>query len=328
MDSDQADESTLGWLIWLCSDALAQFLESLPPFFSAPAHSPSDIDDISDEELLRRFREGSKFKFPSTAIGTNNVSRVTEHTVMKSGQDFEEDIDYPSEALVLQLVAEQTSIPVPRVRRLLKAKDGTPYMALEHIPGHQLSFVWPTLSWFGRIRIAFKMHSYIRQLRKIRHPRSSIPGPMGIPGEGGRICPSPLWGLFDRRGPFATYADLTYFFNERLARLLKSERKQPPSLETLTTFDDTQPLVLTHQDLNPRNFIVGDDGHLWLVDWAWAGFYPPWFEYVTMRWQARNEEDVIGKKNPEWDAIIPFVCGRFFEHWRWIARISKALNWT
>ncbi|KIM44982.1 hypothetical protein M413DRAFT_442945 [Hebeloma cylindrosporum] len=320
----QREESTLKWVAWLCSDALAHILESLLPL-SAPGHSPSDIDDISDEELFRLAREGSKFKLPSTAICTNNISRVTEHTVLKSAQDMEDDTDYPSEALVLQLVAQQTSIPVPRVRRLLKAEDGTPYIAMEHIPGHQLSFVWPTLSWFGRIRVAFRMHSYVRQLRKIKHPRSAIPGPMGVPGEGGRICPSPLFGPVVFRGPFATYSELTGFFNERLARLLQSGSTSP--LDTLA-FDDSQPLVLTHQDLNPRNFIVGDDGHLWLVDWAWAGFYPPWFEFVAMRRQAGNEEDVTGKKNPDWDAIIPFVCGWFFEQARWIAHISKALYWA
>ncbi|KIM44985.1 hypothetical protein M413DRAFT_442946 [Hebeloma cylindrosporum] len=319
-------ESTPKRVIWFCSDTLARILERIKPS-STPRHSPSDIDDIPDEKLLQLVRN-SEFQFPSTAIGTHNVSRVTEHTVMKMAQDRDEGVEYPSEALVLQLVAQQTSIPVPQVRRFVKAKTAL-YIAMEHIPGEQLSAVWPTLSWFGRVRIAFKMHSYIRQLRKIRHPRSSIPGPMGVPGEGGRICPSPLWGpIVELRGPFATYADLTHFLNGRLALILKSERKQPPSLETLTTCDDTQPLVLTHQDLNPRNFIVGDDGHLWLVDWAWSGFYPPWFEFVAMRRQAENEELVTGQKNPEWDAMVPVVCGWFFAQERWIDRIYESLNWS
>ncbi|KIM44979.1 hypothetical protein M413DRAFT_25370 [Hebeloma cylindrosporum] len=323
----QAEGSRLNRVIWVCSDALARVLECILPL-SSPRHSPSDIDDISDEELLRLDRGGSKFKLPSTSIGTHNISRVTEHTVMKAVQGMETESDHPSEALVLELVAQQTSIPVPYVRRLVKSEDGTPYIAMEHIPGEQLLFVWPTLSWFGRARIAFTMHSYIRQLRKIRHPRSTVPGPLGGP-DGGKFCPSPVFGpVVDTRGPFATYADLTHFFNERLALTLKSERKQPPSLETLTTFDDSQPLVLTHQDLNPRNFIVGDDGYLWLVDWAWSGFYPPWFEFVAMRRQSENEEGVTGQKNPKWDAMIPFVCGWFFTQERWIARIGRSLYWA
>jgi len=132
----------------------------------------------------------------------------------------------------------------------------------------------------------------------------------------------------ETRGPFARYADLTHFFNERLTLSLKSEHKPVSSLDSLTTFDDSQPLVLTHQDLNPRNFIVGDDGHLWLVDWAWAGFYPPWFEFVATRKQAKNEERVTGGKNPEWDAMIPFVCGWFFGQEKWRNRMARSLDWA
>jgi thiamine kinase-like enzyme len=33
-------------------------------------------------------------------------------------------------------------------------------------------------------------------------------------------------------------------------------------------FDYFEPLVLTHQDLNVRNVIVGEDGRLWIVDWG------------------------------------------------------------
>lgn len=231
-----------------------------------------------------------------------------------------EESNHLSETLALELVAQQTSIPVPHVRRLVQSKYSK-VIAMEHIPGKQLSVVWPTLSWSGRVRIAFIIHSYIRQLRKIQHPRSTIPGPLGGPDEGGKICQSPLFGqVVETRGPFKTYADLTHFFNDRLARTVKSEArtlesqgKPPSSVDSPTTFDDSQPLVLTHQDLNPRNFIVGDDGHLWLVDWAWAGFYPPWFEFVAMRRQTENEERVTRKKNPDWDVMIPFICGQFFE---------------
>jgi len=109
---------------------LTQILERVLPFF-APRHTvsnfvyfsfqPSDIDNISDEELLRLRKKGSGFELSSTDFGTHNIRRVTEHTVMKAPQDVEEET-YPSEALALQLVAQQTSIPVPPVRRLVKSK--------------------------------------------------------------------------------------------------------------------------------------------------------------------------------------------------------------
>lgn len=69
-------------------------------------------------------------------------------------------------------------------------------------------------------------------------------------------------------------------------------------------FDDSAPLVFTHQDINMRNLIVGDDGCLWLIDFGWAGWYPLWFEYVVMKRQAENEEGVTGRKEPFRDALI------------------------
>ena len=93
-------------------------------------------------------------------------------------------------------------------------------------------------------------------------------------------------------------------------------------------FDDSAPLVLTHQDLNMRNFIVGDDGRLWVIDWAWARFYPLWFEFVVMRRQSENEEILTGKKEAQWDAMIPFICDPYFKQKQWLIRAGRSLTWA
>ena len=56
-----------------------------------------------------------------------------------------------------------------------------------------------------------------------------------------------------------------------------SEGTPSTSLDSLTTFDNSPPLVFCNQYLNPDNSIVADDGRLWLMDWPVAGsyFYPP-----------------------------------------------------
>lgn len=43
------------------------------------------------------------------------------------------------------------------------------------------------------------------------------------------------------------------------------------------------PLVFTHQDLAPRNMIVDERRHLWLLDWDHSGWYPAYFEYASMQ---------------------------------------------
>jgi hypothetical protein len=30
-----------------------------------------------------------------------------------------------------------------------------------------------------------------------------------------------------------------------------------------------------------RNIILVGDMTVWMVDWGWSGFYPPWCEHVT-----------------------------------------------
>jgi len=60
-----------------------------------------------------------------------------------------------------------------------------------------------------------------------------------------------------------------------------------------------------------RNLIVGEDNRLWFVDWAWAGFYPEWWEWVAMKAQAENEEVLTKKADLFWTKhLITAVCGR------------------
>ncbi|KAH8822472.1 hypothetical protein DL96DRAFT_1621165, partial [Flagelloscypha sp. PMI_526] len=110
--------------------------------------------------------------------------------------------------------------------------------------------------------------------------------------------------------------ELEEWFNGRreIASWIPGTRDpRPPGDPVIPKFDSSYPLVLTHQDLNPLNMIVGDDGHhtLWIVDWGWSGFYPEWCELVAMKRQAQNEELVWERKDPSWDAIINEVCGEY-----------------
>lgn len=92
-------------------------------------------------------------------------------------------------------------------------------------------------------------------------------------------------------------------------------------------FDNSEPLVLTHQDLNLRNILVDENYRLWIIDWAWAGYYPPWFEYVAM--QRQNEDEVISGTNDEfWRKLIPFICGPYVRQERWLGRMSPALYYA
>ena len=242
---------------------------------------------------------------------------------------MDEDAPDPSEAAALDLVFSETTIPVPRVRRVLRRKWDF-LIVMDYIDGPTLAHVWPALPRWRKYLVAFTLRRYVRQLRRLQAPPGAPPGPPSAsarPGGPARICASPVFGQVQlHRGPFASYAALSAFFNDRHRRALDAEGVPQDDPARKDVFDDSEPLVLTHQDLNLRNIVVGEGGRLWLVDWAWAGYCPPWFEYVAAQ---RQSEDacISGTDDGFWRVLVPFICGPYFRQERWLSRMSQALHW-
>ena len=79
-------------------------------------------------------------------------------------------------------------------------------------------------------------------------------------------------------------------------------------------FEDSRPLVFTHNDLSMRNILLGDDWKIWLIDWAWSGYYPPWVEHFAMEEAAVNDDLDCGTS---WGRVIRFVTNPYIYHRRW-----------
>ena len=216
---------------------------------------PSDVDRLSNKKILELIENAP------TLHPDSRVFKLTPGTVAKVSQDWDEDAADASEANALDLLFAKTTIPVPRVRRVVKDQWGF-LIIMDYIPGPTLAHVWPTLSTWRKIRVAITLHRYIRQLRRLlKASATTPPGPLSA--QGARMCESPIFGpISSHRGPFATYPDFSAFFNERhqMAMDCKKLPRDEPSRNDL--FDNSEPLVLTHQDLNLRNIIVGEDGRL------------------------------------------------------------------
>jgi len=278
---------------------------------------PSDVDHLSNEKILELGKNAPRLH-PEA-----NVFKLTPNTVTKISQDLDEDAADAIEANTLNLLFSETTLPVPRVRRVVKGQWSF-LIVMDYIPGLTLAHIWPTLSTWRKIRVAFTLRRYVRRLRRLKASATTPPGPLSA--QGARRCESPIFGRVQSdRGPFATYSELSAFFNKRhqMAMNCKKLPRDDPSRNDL--FDNSEPLVLTHQDLNLRNVIVGEDGLLWIVDWAWAGYYPPWFEYVAM-WRQNEDERISGTNDKFWKALIPFICGPYFRQERWLSRMSPGLH--
>ncbi|KAJ3563800.1 hypothetical protein NP233_g8703 [Leucocoprinus birnbaumii] len=309
------------WLFYaflgMVADALDVILTSVMPD-RRPQRSiaTSDVDNLSDEEILE-LKNNAPRLCPEAA-----VFRLTSGTVAKVSQEMDECPEDAPEANALNLLFAETTIPVPRVRRVVKCQWDF-LIVMDYIPGSTLAQVWPTFSIWKKMCIAFTLRRYIRQFRRLKASTTTPPGPLSTHGP--RICESPIFGrVQSHRGPFASYSELSAWFNKRhqMAMDIKKLPQNDPSRNDL--FDNTRPLVLTHQDLNLRNIMIDEDSRLWIIDWTWAGYYPEWFEYVAMARQ--NEDEVIsGADDKLWKAMIPFICGPYFRQERWLGRMGRAL---
>jgi hypothetical protein len=188
----------------------------------------------------------------------------------------------------MQYVHENTFIPVPRFRRVVKSEQYN-FILIEHIRGEQLTQRWRFLSFWQKLRVMFTLRRYFRELRALEC-KSGIPGP---PGD----QPLPCRGLqlnFDD----AVFADT----NALRAALVEAHGSSTQSLVP------SQRLVFTHNKLCTQNVLVSCEGRVWIMDWTWAGWLPPSFEQISMWDLAPVHHDFF-----LWRCMIPFVLGPAFE---------------
>ena len=201
----------------------------------------------------------------------------------------------------MELVRTHTSIPVPKCDRSVTPPTGHVYLIQQYIPGRILHDVWPSLGWWNRFRVALTLRYYIHQLRSLSGCLGRLPGPgpPAINGEAQR-CTGRLF-TSDGSGPFSSYCEMARWYRNRLLVMQRFRKKYFAT----APFDSSAPLVFTHMDLHPRNIILGDDGQLWIIDWADAGWYPSWFESASMSLFSLTQPEVPSS----WSRLISFIAG-------------------
>ena len=98
-----------------------------------------------------------------------------------------------SELLAMTLVAEQTTIPVPIIRKVFgQGRDRA--VVMDYIPGKTLANCWQDLSIWRRVHVVWKIRGYIRQLRRVRSPYTLggvvFPGPVA---QEPQMCYGPMF---------------------------------------------------------------------------------------------------------------------------------------
>jgi aminoglycoside phosphotransferase (APT) family kinase protein len=231
----------------------------------------------------------SKVVFPNNPEAVSyGIIELCPDTVVKGGY-VRTDI----EARTLNFVRSNTSIPVPKVRRYMEYETEQ-FILMEKIEGTPLDRLWPSFSPLQRLQVAWTLRGYILELRRAsaNYYRRHIPGPMA---DTPQQCRGAAALFYDRpAGPFEDTRQLLDYFTRR-------HGNNGPRFDISY---ESQPLVLNHGDLSMRNIIVGRDGKLWLVDWEWAGFYPPFCESISMKSTALNDD-----APSSWLKCIPLITG-------------------
>ncbi|KIY42902.1 kinase-like protein [Fistulina hepatica ATCC 64428] len=222
-----------------------------------------------------------------------------------------------SEVYMTAYASDFTTIPIPCIRRVIYL-DLYAWLVMDHVKGETLDVLWPRMSWWRRLRVVWTIRGYIRQLRRIPLPNPDIPGPfngIGVPNK----CEG-FYFTEDGAGPFNSYADLVAWYD--LKRQITSYY-EPNNNAPFPSFDASEPLTFVHGDLNMRNIIIDKDDEAWLIDFGFAGAYPPWFEYAGIVLFAGM--DSVHPRS--WAFFAPFMAGFYERQYRFLQRIQYAISY-
>jgi len=271
-------------------------------------HSPSEIEvhiraddfDLEPQQVLLLLQESTD---PMISRG---FSRIRTDLVVKCRYGTR-----PVEAQSSEFARQHTSIRIPKVF-LVFCSQNQVYIVSEFVAGTALRDCWGSMDATSRQDIATQISSYIWQLRNIQ-PAPSCPGPLD------KTC---AWKgrWFTEYGiePLDSYQALVDWLNHKR----EVSKRAHPSIDT-PLFSTEHPLVFTHGDIAPRNFIVDKDKRLWLLDWDLAGWYPAYMEYATIAVEINDSESPFAGLE-EW---IQAVSGAIEPYEREL-HMLKSITWA
>ncbi|KAK2460139.1 hypothetical protein APHAL10511_007818 [Amanita phalloides] len=285
-----------------------------------PAESQSllNFSLLSDAEA-HRFKESSNYdmkaivdRYADYSAGPG-LRRVAHDTTMKTLPSHE-----AYEAFLMTFVAEHTTIPVPRIKRIYTQRERT-HILMDHIDGVDLATAWPRLPFWRKLYIAWVVRGYVKQLRRVALPHPDVPGPFDDLGKP-FVCKGHFFTSAGA-GPFPSHRDMCEWFH-RKQRIAKVALKQHGLKSCQTEFVDSDPLVLVNGNISPRHIRIGKDGKVWLVDWSLAGVYPKTFEYCGIM-----ADGQLPDAHRLWTSLAPWIAAgsRNKRQWDFLCSIKLAL---
>nr|KAJ3417739.1 hypothetical protein HK105_000853 [Polyrhizophydium stewartii] len=285
-------------------------------FEDSPPKRGVAVTDEQAEALVRRWTGGGVASIIRSSRGYNNrlyfvaLDDGTDAVLKLCGR-FWTKVKTETEVAGLSLVGAVTDVPVPRVLGWNSSRDevDAEYVLLSRLEGTPLDVLWPQLDQDLRMSVVRQIAALVVKIKKIRPPAGAeahgIIGNFAIDAE----CET------DRRNPASAFTigktvdqgigpwpSYTAYLRESLTKemrdletdpvfaqarpiLLKRLKKFVSGIDTNERIPVCKQAVFTHGDLNMPNILVEPDTEsdsmlvVGLLDWEWAGFFPPQDEY-------------------------------------------------
>lgn len=144
---------------------------------------------------------------------------------------------------------------------------------MDYVPGPTVDECWDSLDLSQRQSVASQVAAIIETMQSttLKLPPRPVIGTRGQKFEG------PCFTDYGA-GPFAALQDLEDWCNHKIDVCIRFKQLQ----QSAPRFR-YQRLVLTHQDIAPRNLILDAQGKVWMIDWGVSGVYPPGFEQAVFK---------------------------------------------
>ncbi|KAI1113633.1 hypothetical protein F5Y14DRAFT_451827 [Nemania sp. NC0429] len=174
-------------------------------------------------------------------------------------------------------LARKLGVRTPGIQRIVERRDRFECI-LDRVSGPTLMSSWASLGWFATFRLGLQLRGMVRRMRNQTSP---VVGSLGTGIARTFWLEDDVYGIPLRPSSRLITSLVNFWYNLRAFRLEKG-KSEKEHLATCEGPISEQPLVFTHHDLAPRNLMIDQAGDLVIIDWDYAGYYPPYFEHAGM----------------------------------------------
>ncbi|KAF4505958.1 hypothetical protein G6O67_007853 [Ophiocordyceps sinensis] len=181
----------------------------------------------------------------------------------------------------MQYVASHTTIPVPRIYAVHTEGNGLIYIEMAYVPGDTLDSAWRRgLSTDEKDTICADIKQHISSLRELQPPAQDI------------VSSALQNPAFDCRIGAQFYGPMNHDEFQSLVRgHLCMEDVPLLGEEVAKVHTSHYQIRFAHADLAPRNIIVRGGRVAAIIDWAFAGWYPEYWEFTKAHYCHIMDDD-------------------------------------